>query len=262
HRTAEAHSFGQALWQHLALALGYYQNRSPMNLLAQITPLNQLRNLPPAHRTATLFGHAGFLKPDLPETAPADSRQWLTQLWSDWWKLRPHPRLRPLPWTFASLRPANHPHRRVAALAAALDHWPTLEKLAQTNLPALQRHLLTLTDPFWNHHFSLTSKTTPKPHALLGRQRITDFLLNTLHPLKLTHNPDRHWPIYAKNPGPTPSNRVLRAAHRLLGNHPLQPTLLKKAAHQQALLQIYQDFCLHDTSDCKNCPFPEQLQHW
>ncbi|MEM9081430.1 MAG: DUF2851 family protein [Verrucomicrobiota bacterium] len=26
HRTAEAHSFGQALWQHLALALGYYQS--------------------------------------------------------------------------------------------------------------------------------------------------------------------------------------------------------------------------------------------
>jgi hypothetical protein len=29
-------------------------------------------------------------------------------------------------------------------------------------------------------------------------------------------------------------------------------------AHQQGLLQIYEDFCLQDNSDCAQCPFPEQ----
>ena len=33
-------------------------------------------------------------------------------------------------------------------------------------------------------------------------------------------------------------------------------------AHQQALLQIYEDFCLQDNSDCEHCPFPEQMKNW
>jgi hypothetical protein len=28
---------------------------------------------------------------------------------------------------------------------------------------------------------------------------------------------------------------------------------------QQALLQIYDDFCMQDASDCARCPFPEQV---
>jgi hypothetical protein len=28
------------------------------------------------------------------------------------------------------------------------------------------------------------------------------------------------------------------------------------------LLQIYEDFCLQDNSDCAHCPFPEQMQRW
>ncbi len=31
---------------------------------------------------------------------------------------------------------------------------------------------------------------------------------------------------------------------------------------QQALLQIYDDFCLVDVSECDDCPFPEQLRQW
>jgi hypothetical protein len=38
--------------------------------------------------------------------------------------------------------------------------------------------------------------------------------------------------------------------------------LMKTIAHQQGLLQIYEDFCLQDNSDCAQCPFPEQMQKW
>jgi hypothetical protein len=37
---------------------------------------------------------------------------------------------------------------------------------------------------------------------------------------------------------------------------------VKTVAHQQGLLQIYEDFCLQDNSDCAHCPFPEQMQKW
>jgi hypothetical protein len=28
------------------------------------------------------------------------------------------------------------------------------------------------------------------------------------------------------------------------------------------LLQIYEDFCMQDNSDCAQCPFPEQMANW
>ena len=37
---------------------------------------------------------------------------------------------------------------------------------------------------------------------------------------------------------------------------------LKSVTHQQALLQIYEDFCMQDNSDCAQCPFPEQMAKW
>ena len=73
----ETHGYSQALWQSLATALGYHQNRLAMTLLAQRLPLSQVRNLPTLERTAALFGLAGFLSPDLPSTAPPESREWL-----------------------------------------------------------------------------------------------------------------------------------------------------------------------------------------
>jgi hypothetical protein len=48
----------------------------------------------------------------------------------------------------------------------------------------------------------------------------------------------------------------------LFGSEVLAKPWQKSLAHQQALLQVYRDFCLEDTSDCAHCPFPEQLSQW
>jgi hypothetical protein len=259
---AETHGYPQALWQALANALGYHQNQLAMTLLAQRATLAQMRNLSPLERASYLFGLAGFLAPDLPDTAPPESHQWLRELWSTWWKNRPHPDPRPLPWKFAGVRPTNHPQRRVAALATLLTAWPTLEKLSHQSLPEFVDKIQTCQDEFWNHHYTLTSARSPRPITLFGKQRARDFLANTLHPLRLTEDPERHWPDYAKLPGGTPSDRVQRAGYRLFGDRPEKTDFLKKAWHHQALLQVYQDFCLKDHSDCEDCPFPEQLLTW
>lgn len=261
-KVAENHGDSQALWQALATALGYHQNRLAMTLLAQRAPLAKLRNLSPLDRTAYLFGLAGFLVPELPERAPAESSAWLQDLWSSWWRNRPHPEPRTLPWHFAGIRPSNHPQRRLATLSCLLSSWPTLEKESQRSLPAFSRTLQTISDPFWSWHYTLTSKRTAKPITLFGKQRIQDFLINTLHPLRLNADENRHWPSYQKLSGGTPSERVKRAAYRLFGDRPEKQQFLKKAWQQQALLQVYQDFCLKDHSDCSQCPFPEQLLTW
>jgi hypothetical protein len=31
---------------------------------------------------------------------------------------------------------------------------------------------------------------------------------------------------------------------------------------QQGFLQVYEDFCMPDRSDCARCPFPRQIAQW
>jgi len=70
------------------------------------------------------------------------------------------------------------------------------------------------------------------------------------------------WELYQKIPAPALSEKVDKASVRLFGDTAKRKRYLKKSWQHQALLQIYQDFCLRDVSDCKNCPFPEQLAQW
>ncbi len=269
-RLEDSHGFEEALWQSLARALGYGPNKLAMTLLGQRVPRRALRDLRTnAQREALLFGTAGFLSPNLHQQARPDSQRYLATLWRDWWKLRsgrePH-QSRQLPWTFSGLRPSNHPHRRLGALAAASAQWPRLTKPAQrpsgTFMTRLRARLAELDHPFWNHRYTLRSKPTPRPVALCGRTRIDEFLANYYIPSFWRTDPDRAWAAYGKLPGGTTSDSVRRAATRLLGERSDRRQFLKKLWQHQALLQIYHDFCLEDSSDCEQCPFPEQLLQW
>ena len=75
--------------------------------------------------------------------------------------------------------------------------------------------------------------------ALMGRDRILDFIINHLLPMK----DDEHaWKHYLS----------LRAGHQsLLGGRPDAQAFLTKAWHHQALLQIHEDLCsLHSCAIC------------
>ena len=122
-RTADAHGRDAALFQATAETLGYRGNSLPMRLLAQRAPLALLKAEGEAAE-AVLFGTAGFLSPHLHEPAPPDTRDYLRGLWDAWWKSRARFEVtanRSIPWKTHGQRPANHPHRRVGALAALVD---------------------------------------------------------------------------------------------------------------------------------------------
>lgn len=261
-RNAEAHGRDAALYHAAAETLGYRANALPMRLLAQRLPLTELRRNP-EELEALLFGLAGFLTPELHEKAPPETRDHLRQLWESWWKHRARwESTHPIPWVWHGQRPANHPHRRVAALAALVKHWPTFRKHAYARpfTPgSLLKFLTTLEDPFWNHHYTLASATTVKPIALFGKSQATELLANHLIPLALHEDPSYHFEKYLQLPAGAKNEKVRRCAIRLFGSEVVAKPYLKKAAHHQALLQIYHDFCLEDLSDCHDCPFPEQL---
>jgi len=96
---------------------------------------------------------------------------------------------------------------------------------------------------------------------LLGGGRIEEFFINTLFPLAIAEK-KTSWSSYAKIRGGTPNQKVKRCCERLFGSLEAAQPFLKFAWQHQALLQIYQDFCLEDLSDCENCPFPEQLSQF
>ncbi len=262
-RTADAHSRDAALWQAAAETLGYRSNALAMRLLAQRIPLAALRENP-AQTEALLFGAAGFLSPELHEKAPPDTREHLRALWDIWWKARGRwESAHTLPWKWHGQRPANHPHRRVAALAALAKDWPRFRKLALARPfgpKAVLAYLGGLSDPFWTHRHTLASAAKAKPIALFGKSQAIELLANHLHPLALHEGDD--FAAYLKLPAGARNEKVRRCAIRLFGSEKNAAPWLKKAAHHQALLQIYHDFCLEDTSDCADCPFPEQLAQW
>jgi hypothetical protein len=262
-RTADAHGRDTALYQAVAETLGYRSNTLPMRLLSQRLPLAAVREDPRATE-ALLFGAAGFLAPDLHEKAPADTREHLRDLWDTWWKARGRwESALSIPWKEGGQRPANHPHRRVAALAAVVREWTRFRKLAAArplDAAAVVGFLAKLEDPFWTRRHTLSSAASARPVALFGKARAVELLANHLFPLAMHEGGS--YDAYLRLAAGARNEKVRRCAIRLFGSEAAAAPWLKKAAHHQALLQIYRDFCLEDSSDCHGCPFPEQLAQW
>src|SRR6266516_1476172 len=81
--------------------------------------------------------------------------------------------------------------------------------------------------------------------------------------LSLAVNDDREiWNDYKKLRAQLSNQAERIAAARLFAGDPRQRDFVRSLVGQQGLLQIYEDFCLRDASDCASCPLPEQLRRW
>lgn len=265
-KTADAHGRDCALFQATAETLGYRGNALAMRLLAQRAPLALLREEGDSAE-ALLFGTAGFLSPGLHDQAAPDTREYLRVLWDAWWKSRARfeaTGTRAIPWKTYGQRPANHPHRRVGALAALVAAWPQYRRLALARpfgVKPLVDFLHGLEHDFWATRHTLTSAATPRRVAIFGRAHALELVANHLAPLAL-HEGGMTFRSYEKLRNSAPNDKVRRCSLRLFGSLKAAQPWLRRVCHHQALLQVYQDFCLEDFSDCNDCPFPEQLTQW
>ncbi len=263
-RLAELHGDDEALYQSLAATLGYKSNKLPFTLLAQRLPLRLLRSTKDA-AAAVLFGIAGFLdQRDLGEF-DSPTRAHLRSLWEHWWPRRTEFERLTLPravWKMSGQRPSNHPQRRLAALAQIVQHWPRVRALREACAPdAVAGFFAGLHDAYWDFHYTVTSKPSAKAMALVGDSRVTDMLANVFYPIGIRAEPER-WAEFRKLSAPLTNRRVETAALRLFGGQPPDSRMLRSASLQQGLLQIYEDFCQRDASDCEQCLFPGQLAKW
>ena len=259
---AELHGADEALYQALAATLGYKSNKLPFTLLAQRLPLKLLRK---GDADALLFGVSGFLPATDLAAFDADTRSYVRGLWERWWPRRAQfERLAIAPafWRMAGQRPANHPQRRLAALAGIIRHWPKIRALRDRCAPAeVHEFFAQLRDEYWDHHYTVSSRPAAKRMALVGASRVTEMLANVFFPLAIAADPTR-WIGFKTLRAPLANQRVEVAALRLFADSPRAGEFLKFAALQQGLLQVYEDFCLRDASDCEQCPFPRQLAGW
>jgi hypothetical protein len=268
------HGADEALFQEIAAAFGYKENKLPFMLIAQRLSLKNLRkNLNDAE--AILFGIAGFLeKPDL-AIYKKSAKNYVRELWDRWWPRRDELQRLILPakvWKLSGTRPVNHPQRRLAALSALIKQWPAFRRsLGKQDAAAVKKFFAGLDHPFWKFHYTLTADASPESMALIGESRVADILANVVFPFWRAEDACRAeaerrrvdvWTEYAKLLARLTNRRLETAATRLFGDDPRRREFTKTIAHQQALLQIYEDFCLQDNSDCAHCPFPEQMVKW
>lgn len=267
---AVATSLRQALYQAIAEALGFGRNKTSMAILAQRCPLEQMLAIDRTEREARLFGTAGFLDPALADSSEAVlSHDYQLSLWHSWWRIRdqiepaPH---RAISWRSDGTRPHNHPQRRIAALACLLDRWGEVENWwdnPEHGLGKIVNNCVQLLfHPYWSYHFTLLSKASEKPIRLVGQDRTRDILGNVIFPYTIVHY-TAFWQEYEQLRSVDQNRKLRRACLRLFGQDTARKKLFTSYYYQQqGLLQIYQDFCLDDTSDCASCPFPEQLLQW
>lgn len=250
-RMAASRGLDAALFEALAVSLGYKNNKLPFQLLAQRVP-RRLAASPGGE--ALLFGVAGFL--ERPEPPRAAARSQAADLWASWWRQRAAHSGAILPassWKLAGVRPANHPLRRLAALSLIARQWKTLRPLLLSPDPRpLHDALSALQHPFWSFHSTWNSPRRKSPLALLGPDRIRDIHANIVLPLALTRGSEPSWLDLPAGP----ANSTLRTVSSRLFGSPSPPGLPRKLFVHQGLLQIYLDFCIPDHGECASCPFP------
>ncbi len=265
----------QTLYEEWMAALGYPDNKLPFRRLAAALPLAALREIArgdAVRAEALLAGMAGLLTPRIESDWTAAAREHTRALWDVWWKERAALETRALErsaWKLSGMRPANHPLRRLAGAAwlftraeppaAALRRCA----LAEDPVKELLEWLDVRPDTFWGRHASRSAPPSSAAIALIGRSRAIAMLVNVCAPMLAALDlgaPFAHGGL--DRLPPEASNERLRAiAHTLFGpGHP--PSLYRTGLRRQGLLQIFQDFCLHNRSACAGCGFPELLRQF
>src|SRR5215472_5916332 len=160
----EVHGRDETLFQEIATALGYKENKLPFTLLTQRLPLKLLRDNV-EHCEALFFGTARFLETSDLDVYKKSAREYVRQLWDRWWPHRDDLQrliLSPKAWHVTGTRPLNHPQRRLAALAVLVREWPRLQRASgKSSVAAANDFFETMKHSFWNSHYTLTSKASP-----------------------------------------------------------------------------------------------------
>ena len=280
----------QMLYESLAEALGYKNNRMSFLQLASLLPPGKLRTIVPADTRpgtrlcaldAALFGVGGFLEGGPPEGADKETRSYVAGLCKVWERFPAEVREGRMSrnhWTFAGTRPVNYPTRRIAALGCLYaEHLQSglfghLVRLVVATRAEARRRLdtalrdaltgvfLELYHPYWSPRYTLGGKKLAVPRSLVGAERATTFVVDVLIPLLLSHAHLEEDDELARRlhllwnglPRRAPNSVVRRMSQVMFGDPTDAARTVNSARRQQGLHQLYKDFCSGE-GGCQRC---------
>ncbi len=261
----------QALYEEVFAGLGYAENREPFRKLAAGANLKMLRAFPQRRqREAILLGLAGFLPDPTRTNVLPHFQNILRQYWRLWWESGLQPLA--LSWKKLSGRPYNSCQRRLIAGLLWLEQTDFQPAAWLNNISArasTPKELLQMLcdwpagPPEWQHSRDFCH-SLKIPAALLGQNRARDLTVNVLLPAIAAWSKDqpdscRDRPKMALQawlamPRIQDNHLLKEACHRFLMPPSRAKEVLTTAAHQQGMMDIYQNFCLALHNDCDNCP--------
>lgn len=271
-----------SLTEGMMEGLGYKHNQWPFRVLAEkiITTKNSMsvHSFDKLTLQALLFGLSGFLAHEWKGDGTTHRNvDYIKKLWDIWWRCRAELEQDILPiatWHLHAVRPANHPHRRLALAASWLsalpwksqiDEWIWMDLSPMKRAWKLHDILEPEPDPFWNCRFTLGSDPSMVSLSWLGLSRVTDLAINILLPwyharTELATNKGlqkRIIDFYLEWPKSEPNSLLRLAMNRLMGR--TQGFQLENAAEQQGMLQVLKDYCYESNALCEGCPLPTLL---
>lgn len=279
-RLARTFGYDQTLYIGLMEAMGFSQNKGPMNAIAHnltLARLHEIREAIPLqeHQEAILaafYGSAGLF-----QNGASEEADYLKRLEEKWLAFAES-----VPWlqelSFVRTRPANNPYRRLAAISHLLatissvklfDYFIALlgkvenpsRESATKAVKRIKEFFDSLEDPFWNTRFAFSSKSGSRQYALIGENLAVLIIANVLVPLMLAWARTRQqWGLEAflhvimSTLGGLPHNHKTKfACARLFGPEMTTPGFARNARIHHGLLQVYEDFCKHLRRDCPDC---------
>lgn len=263
HATASGDDCSQVFYESLMGVMGYRPNAAPFRRLASAIPLARMAGATPAQALAALAVGGGLL-PDPARVNDAVRGASAKILWDLAWHMGVMPPEKPLGWSLGATRPANHPLRRLGAVAALVTEPTRFIERAPTGKIASADALRALTDALmaaarWPESEAgccVWPSAGASAHAdLIGQSRAQSVVTNALVPLLLARdalNPD----FLSALPPEEVSAPMKETACRLLGSVRGAKDALASGLLQQGLLQVFADFCQNGRNACSRCPVP------
>ncbi len=284
-------NYSQQLYEGMMESLGFKYSKLQFAQIANAATLRYLskktKNVPrqekSKHIESILSGVAGFLDHYCDNLTGLDEEtklyfKLLKRIWAQYEKDFITKKLHFSHWSFSGVRPANYPFRRLAGMSYFLSQnldknlisiiYPAVSIWSE-NSPEKKKkgYIMNLflepENSFWSFRYSPCGKKLSSPKRLIGKERISDMVVNVFLPALLyfakqqkSHSMEKIlYQIYNHFPRLSP-NRITKFMEEfILGLIKNKKNILNKAKRQQALHQIYADYCESNNSACNNCRF-------
>ncbi len=276
----------QLLYEIIFECLGYSRFKRQFRALAEKLPREKLSKIISANRShephitaqALFFRLSGLDKSAHLTADDADLKELLAK-YAKVDLLGAEPVFDLSDWPLTACRPANYPHRRIAAfshiavslcdpeffrkmiLAFPADADGRISRKHVAEIPAI---FTSVSDSFWDYRYHFNRRTR-SPKKLVGKDRAVSILADCLIPFFLADCRSIHdlpmekrlLNIYYATPKPSSNAVVDYMARNFFGKD--NPRRVKSLRHQQALIQLYNDFCYSAPSACLECPLPDYI---